>query len=76
MTHSPAAIIRLPRSLKIAAAATGVVAASDVVATVAWTAGAPAAVVIPIWIGRIGLLLAATAIARRHGWLPRLGPKR
>ncbi len=76
MTHSPAAIIRLPRSLKIAAAATAVVAAIDVVATVAWTAGAPTAVVVPIWIGRIGLLLAATAIARRHGWLPRLGTKR
>ncbi len=73
MTHSPAAIIRLPRSLKIAAAATGVVAAIDVVATVAWTAGAPTAVVVPIW---IGLLLAATAVARRHRWLPRLGPKR
>ncbi len=76
MTHSPAAIIRLPRSLKMAAAATGVVAAIDVVATVAWTAGAPTAVVVPIWIGRIGLLLAATAVARRHRWLPRLGPKR
>ncbi len=76
MTHSPAAIIRLPRSLKIAAAATGVVAAIDVVATVAWTAGAPTAVVVPIWSGRIGLLLAATAIARRHRRLPRLGPKR
>jgi len=73
MTHSPAAIIRLPRSLKMAAAATGVVAAIDVVATVAWTAGAPTAVVAPIW---IGLLLAATAVARRHRWLPRLGPKR
>ena len=76
MTHSPAAIIRRPRSLKIAAAALGVVAAIEVVATVAWTAGAPSAVLIPIWIGRIGLLLAATAMARRHGWLPRLGPKR
>jgi len=76
MTHSPAAIIRLPRSLKIAAAATAVVAAIEVVATVAWTAGAPTAVVVPIWIGRIGLLLAATAVARRHRWLPRLGPKR
>jgi hypothetical protein len=76
MTHSPAAIIRLPRSLKIAAAATAVLAAIDVIATVAWTAGAPSAVVIPIWIGRIGLLLAVTAIARRHGWLPRMGPKR
>ncbi len=75
MTHSPAAIILRPRSLKIAAAATGVVAVIEVVATVAWTA-APAAVLVPIWIGRIGLLLAVTAIARRHGWLPRLGPKR
>jgi len=76
MTHSPAAIIRRPRSLKIAAAAFGVVAVIEVVATVAWTAGAPTAVVVPIWIGRIGLLLAATAVARRHRWLPRLGPKR
>ena len=76
MTHSPAALVRLPKSLKIAAAATAVAAAIDIVATVAWTAGAPTAVVIPIWIGRIGLLLAAMAIARRHGWLPRLGPKR
>ncbi len=73
MTHSPAAIIRLPRALKIAAAALGVIAVIEVVATVAWTAGAPTAVVVPIW---IGLLLAATAIARRHGWLPRLGTKR
>ena len=76
MTHSPAAIIRRPISLKMAAAAFGVVAVIEVVATVAWTAGAPTAVVVPIWIGRIGLLLAAMAIARRHGWLPRLGPKR
>ena len=76
MTHSPAAIIRLPRALKIAAAATAVLVAIEVVATVAWTAGAPTAVLIPIWIGRIGLLLAAIAVARRHGWLPRLGPKR
>ena len=76
MTHSPAAIIRLPRALKIAAAAFGVVAAIEVVATVAWTAGAPIAVLVPIWIGRIGLLLAVMAVARRHGWLPRLGPKR
>ena len=73
MTSSPAAIIRLPKSLKLAAAATGVVAAIDVVATVAWAAGAPTAVVIPIW---IGLLLAATAVARRRRWLPRLGRKR
>ena len=76
MTHSPAALIRLPKSLKVAAVATAVVAAIDIVATVAWVAGAPTAVVIPIWIGRIGLLLAATAIARRQRWLPRLGPKR
>ncbi len=73
MTHSPAAIIRLPRSLKIAAAATGVVAAIDIVATVAWVGGAPTAVVIPIW---IALLLTATAVARRRRWLPRLGRKR
>ncbi len=76
MTHSPAAIIRRPPSLKMAAAATVVAAAIDVVATIALTAGAPTAVVIPIWIGRIALLLAAAAVARRHGWLPRLGPKR
>jgi len=76
MTHSPAAIIRLPSALKIAAAALGVIAVIEVVVTVAWTAGAPIAVLVPIWIGRIGLLLAAMAIARRHGWLPRLGPKR
>ncbi len=73
MTSSPAAIVRLPKSLKLAAAATGVVAAVDVVAIVAWAAGAPTAVVIPIW---IGLLLAATAVARRNRWLPRLAPKR
>ena len=76
MTHSPAAIIRRPISLKMAAAAFGVVAVIEVIVTVAWTAGTPIAVLIPIWIGRIGLLLAATAIARRHGWLPRLGTKR
>ena len=76
MTHSPAAIIRRPISLKIAAAALGVIAVIEVVATVAWTAGTPIAVLIPIWIGRIGLLLAATAIARRQRRLPRLGPKR
>ena len=73
MISSPAALIRLPRSLKIAAAATAVVAAIDIVATFAWAAGAPTAVVIPIW---IGLLLAATAVARRRRWLPRLGHKR
>lgn len=73
MTSSPAAIIRLPKSLKLAAAATGVVAAVDVVAIVAWAAGAPSAVVIPIW---VGLLLAAMTVARRHRCLPRLGPKR
>lgn len=73
MTSSPAAIIRLPKSLKLAAAATAVVAAIDLVATVAWMAGAPTAVVVPIW---IGLLLTATTVARRHRWLPRLAPKR
>lgn len=73
MTSSPAAIIRLPKSLKLAAAATGVVAAIDVVAIVALTAGASTVAVVHIW---IGLLLAATAVARRHRCLPRLGSKR
>ena len=73
MTSSPAALIRVPKSLKIAAAATGVVAAVDVLAILAWAAGTPTAVVIPIW---TGLLLAATAVARRRRWLPRLGRKR
>ncbi len=72
MISSPAALVRLPKSLKIAAAATGVVAAIDIVATVAWVAGAPTAVVIPIW---LGFLLTATAVARRRRWLPRVARK-
>ena len=66
MISSPATRIRLPKSLKIATMATGVVAAVDIVATFAWAAGTPIAVVIPIW---LGLLLTAAAVARRHAGL-------
>ncbi len=60
---------RLPRMLKVLGGVVGIVAALEVVAVVAWAAGAPTDVIIPIW---VGLMLAAAAASQRNKWLPRL----
>jgi hypothetical protein len=59
---------RLPRWLRLTGGVVGIVAALDVVAVVAWAAGAPTELVIPIW---LGLILAAAALSQRRRWLPR-----
>ncbi len=68
MISPPAAITRLPKSLKVAG---GIVAATltalELVAVIAW-AGAPAHVAVPVW---IGLLLTSWAASR-----PRRRPRR
>ena len=60
---------RLRKSLKVVGGVVGVVAALEVVAVVAWAAGAPTDVVIPIW---VGLLLTAAAVSQERRWIPRL----
>ena len=60
---------QVPKLLKVAGGVVGVVAALEVVAVVAWAAGAPTEVVIPIW---LGLMLVAAAVSQGRRWVPRL----
>ena len=71
MISSPAAISRLPRSLKVVGGIIGILAILDIVAAVAWAAGAPTDVVIPVWIGLLLMSWIASRCRRRHGRLGR-----
>ena len=72
MISSPAAITRLPRSLKVAGGIGALLTALEIVAAIAWAAGAPAEIVIPVW---IGLLLTSWTVSRRRRRPWRLGCK-
>lgn len=61
---------RLPSWLKVAGGVVGVVAVLEIVAVVAWAAGARTEIVIPIW---LGLMVTAVAVSRVRHWVPRLG---
>jgi hypothetical protein len=60
---------RIPRWMKITGGVVGVIAALEVVA-LAWAAGAPTEVVIPIW---LALMVTAVAMTRGRRWIPGLG---
>ena len=60
---------RLRRSLKVLGGVVGVVAVLELVAVIAWAAGAPTDVVIPIWVGVMVPAAAASQtgqVARPH----------
>jgi hypothetical protein len=63
---------RIPRWMKITGGVVGVIAAIEVVAVVAWAAGAPTEVVIPIW---LALMVTAVAVTRGRRWVPRIAPR-